>query len=746
MRSIVRTFGLSLLFVLPVYALADDDAFSLGGAEEEQAAPVVTLYNYARLNLGYVSNDNFQFSRYRDLADKGGYASGDLVWDQVNADKTSYWSVNVTNLGLDNQELRANWANSQNLRIRFGYSESPITRNNTGITPFLGTDMLVLPSTWTPIVNTADRDLTQFTRHVDNKVLRKTFNAGIDKLFSSGLRIAADARFEKREGTMLKGMAIYFNAANPQAVMLPTPVDQSTDEFELQAGFTGQRLVVDARISYRRFKDNIDLVTWQNPYANGLGTNVDYPNGIGGYATVPDYDMVSYSVASGYTLNEKVRFTLDAMTSDTKQQNPLVGYTANPLLTVTAALPTDTMYNALKTDMLNVAMLARPLTALTVNMRYRYNERDNKADRYAWQYVRGDGADQPSADFALFNRPLDYQKDTYTIEGKYRLPNRTRIGLSYDFNQINRNYAAVNETREDVYTFTVEPARSAHFKHRMEISASDLGGSTYEWSRSYFLELAVNLINQVPDDQRWTEHPLLRQYQLANQQKIAYKWTTSWFPSDTWMFQGQFSGEDVDFDKSELGLTRVHQFGLNVSAHFNGGDAYNSWAWIGYNNDRRQQMGRDFLGGINKPANRVDPPLPQGSDPSRNYQVQQNDENWSAGLGMQWHISDKWSMKTSYALLWAVTEYKVATYGALDLAGTDFPTTRDKMHNLKTDFDYTVSDHFTLTIEHQYFRFTDNSWQYEGVAIGDVAKVLTTGLVNPNEAINMISLSASYKF
>lgn len=746
MKNLAQVFGLSLVLLMPAYALAEDDAFSLGGEEEQQAQPKVTLYNYARLNLGYVSNDNFQFSQYRDLADKGGFVSGDLAWSKINADKTGSWTVDVTNLGLDNQGLKFAWADSENLRVKAGYSESPITRNNTGITPFLGEDTLVLPSTWTAGVNTSAFDLSQFTRRIDNRVLRKTFDVSVDKLFGSGWRLAADASFEKKEGTMLKGMAIYFNAANPQAVILPAPVDQKSDQFGLKAAYNGNRLVVEANVTYRRFRDNVNLVTWQNPYASGLGVNVDYPNGIGGYAGAPDYNMLAYSIASGYTLSERIRFTLDGMTSTTRQQESLVGYTVNPLLTVTTALPTDTMHGPLNVDMFNAAMLTRPMDRLKVNLRYRFNERKNHGLRYAWQYVRGDGADQPGADFALFNRPLDYEKELYTVDGKYTLANRTRIGLSYDYSKVFRNYASVYRTEEDAYTFTVEPARSQQFQHRMEITFSDLSGSTYEWSRSYFQELAVSLIDQVPDDQRWTEHPLLRQYQLANQQKVGYKWSTSWTPSDVWMFQGQVAGQDVDFDKSELGLTKVHTFGLNLSAHYTGNETYNSWAWLGFNDDRRQQMGRDFLGGINKPANRVDPPLPEGSDPSRNYRVRQDGQSWSAGLGMQWHISDKWSVKTSYALLWAITEYHVTTYGALDLAGTDFPKTRDKMHNLKTEVDYTVSDNVSLALEHQYFRYSDNSWQYDGVAIGDVAKVLTTGLGNPNEAINMITLSASYKF
>lgn len=744
MKSLVQVFGLTILALLPALGLADDGgAFSLGGVVEQ---PKPTLYNYARLNLGYVSHDNFQFSRYRDLTDQGFYGSGDLLWDKINASKTASWTLDIKNLGLHNQTLNFAWRSSNNLRFNVAYSEMPLHRNDTGRTPYTGYSRLVLPATWTAGVDTSNFSLSQVTHPIDNQVLRKTLKVDIDRMFTSGLRLGASASVEKRTGTMLKGVAIYSNAANPQAVVLPAPIDEQTTVVRVRAGYNGRRLVVETRATYTHFDDNIHEVTWQNPYASGLGPNVDYPNGIGGYATPPDYDLMSYSLSSGYMFSEKVRMTLDAMTSETKQKDSLIGYTVNPLLTVTTPPPVDSIDGKLKTNMFNLALLTRPMARMTVNVRYRYNQRDNEEGRYAWQYVRGDGFDQQGPDTALFNRPLDYQRDLYSIEGRYWLPNSTRLGLTYDYTRTDRNYAAVSETKQDTYIFTIAPKRSTHFSHRLEFTVADLAGSTYEWSRSFFEEYAVSLIDQIPDDQRWTEHPLLRQYQLANQEKAALKWTTSWFPNDKWVVQGILSGQAVRFDKSELGLTDVHSIAVNLSAEYTPNNTYNSWVWVGYNRDRRDQMGRDFLGGINKPANQVQPPFVEGSDPSRNFQVQQGDESWSAGVGLNWKISDKWSMKESDTLLWAVTRYDVTTYGAPDLAGNSFPNTDNRMLHLKTQVDYSLSDRWVLTLAHEYFRYTDNSWQYQDVAIGDINKLLTTGLITPNETVNMVTLSTSYKF
>ncbi|MEX2326544.1 MAG: MtrB/PioB family outer membrane beta-barrel protein, partial [Pseudomonadales bacterium] len=548
---------------------------------------------------------------------------------------------------------------------------------------------------------------------------------------------------EEKTGTMLKGMAIYSNAANPQAVLLPAPVDQETLEFEFRGGFSNDRLAVSARLGYTDFS-NDDLVTWQNPYASGLGV-ADYPTGIGGYAPAPDYEMLSLSGSLGYRIGDTMHFTLDGMTSETEQQEALQGYTTRPD-TVTTPLPADALFASLKVNMLATSLRAKPTSRLSLKLNYRFNERENTFARHAWQYVRGYGADQQGPEFAVFNRPLHIQKDTYTVEGKYRFPNRTSLSLIYDYEETQRDVAAVTDTEEDTVTVKVNLPRTAQFSQRFEMSASNLAGSTYEWSESFFQQQAVALINQVPDDQRWTNHPLLRQYHLANQEKISANWNASWFPNESWIVQGNLSTYSVTFDKSELGLTDVLTSNVNVNLHYTGSETYSSWVWADYTADERKQWGRDFRGGVQKPANRIYPPLPQGSDPTRNYEVEQDGNSFSLGFGTKWQVSDHWALDLSYAYLRADEEYDITTLGARDLAGTDFPDTRYVLHNLTTSLEYELQNGLLLSLEHQYFRYTDSSWQYDDFTIGDINKLLGTGQVNPNEAVNMLLLGMSYRF
>lgn len=747
MRSLVKNFSLLALLATSSNAVAQDELFDPFALGSEEMEPEVIYYNYAKLRVGYVSDDNFQFGKYDDFFEDGAWVMGDLFYSSRG--DSSAWSLDVTELGQESQALTLTYDTKGNLGIVLDYSESPIRRNDTGLTPFMGGpfgggENLVLPSTWVAGVNTGDFSMAQITHEISNDVIRKNLGLEISRLFGMGLRLTGNASLEEKSGTMLQGMAIYSNAANPQAVVLPVPVDQETSEFELAAGFSNRSLSLEVRGGFTRFKNDHDLITWENPYASGLGA-ADYPTGVGGFAPAPDYEMVSWGGTLGYRVTDAIYFTLEGMTSATEQQDPLQGYTARP---GAATTPPSRMFldDALTTNLLDTSVSARLLDNFSVKVGYRFNERENEMARYAWQYVRGDSETQLGPEYALFNRPLHLQKDTYTVEGKYRLENRTTLAVVYDYEETQRNFASVTETEEDIVTFKLAPPRNGKLNQRFELSVSNLAGSTYEWSRSFFQEYAVDLINQIPDDQRWTNHPLLRQYHLANREKTTATWTATYFPTETWMWQGTLSSHDVTFDKSELGLTDVLTASANLSVHYLGSETYNAWLWIDYANDERTQTGRDFNGGLQKPANEVNPPLPEGSDPARNFDVEQQGQSAAVGMGMEWQISDKWSIETAYTYLWAEERYEITTFGARDLAGTDLPDSRYEMHNLETTLDFDLNDRFVLSIVHEYFRYTDTSWQYDGLAIGDIDKVLTTGRINPNEAINMLSLTLSYSF
>ena len=746
------------MFVLAMVSLgsagwsyAEEDPFAFTDEEDPFAltdeAPVPDPER-ARLDLsiGYVSSDNFQFSRFQDFTDEGFFLSASGRLQQIDEDEALI--VDILDAGLDTRRLDFSYASRHQWSTRISYSESVNHLNDTGFTPYTagqgtGDQNLVLPSGWTGGINTGDFSGALINREISNGTRRKRLEAQVSQRFGGGLKLTAGFDLEERKGTVLKGMAIYSNAANPQAVMLPAPVDEESSRFSVTADWQSERLAASSTATFLSYDNKFNLVTWQHPYTSGLGTAVDYPAGTGGYVPAPDHDSYSLTLASAYRLADSLLLTVDAMTSETEQQDVLQAYTVNTGLPVTEPLGPITLDQPLETNMLNVQVKGTPFAKASVRFRYRYTERNNSFDELTLLPVPGDGFSQQTG--AIRAQALDLEKDRYTLEGGYRLPDRTRISLKWDFEETFRSHAAVTDTEEDTVTLKVTSRAMDNMTHRLEVAGSELHGSTYQWSRSFFQRVSEDVISRIPDDQRWSNHPLLRQYHLADQDQVNVSWHSTWTPDDRWVVQATASGATTRFERSELGLTDVESRAVNLNAQYTASEDLDTWVWLDWSHNARQQNGRDFGGGINKPANRIFAPLPEGSDPARNYTLEQDTRTRSAGAGIQWRLSGQLELKSHYTLVVSDETIHVSTGGARDLAGTHLPDVEYLLHQLETKLNYQLDNGLAVTLEHRYFRYRTDNWAYD-IATGELDKLLNTGLQNPDEVVNLFALGVSYRF
>jgi MtrB/PioB family decaheme-associated outer membrane protein len=689
------------------------------------------------------SSDSFVFGKYNGLEEDKAYINADINWFESSEQKQ--WQVAAENLGLDGRNIRFTLQTDSLLSVSARYTEVALQENNTGLTPYLGSSYQVLPTTWLPAAMVPGFDNSMIGSELEQESLRKTLAVGLSKRVSDAVKLSASVALVEREGSRLTGASVFFDAANPQTVMLSEPVDHRTLKADISADFSLSKLQLTTTASMVEFSNSEDLISWQNPFVSGLGANVDYPAGIGGLSVEPDYDQQAYSISGSLDLFAGIRLIVSGAESRTEQEDALPAYTVNPLLAVTNPMPATSLDGRLETRHLNLFLLSRPMPRTTLNFKYRYRARENTASRNVWNSVFGDGSDQPPARLSLFNQPLEKESDSYEVEGGYRLQTGQRLNASYRYTETYRNYAAVEDTELDEWTLGLRSARTGPLQHSIKASVDRHAGSTYEWSRSFFQSRTVELINLVPDEQRWSNHPLLRQYHLANHEDFALEWQTIWTPTDAWQLELEASARDVDFDKSELGLRETNQVWAQLSAAY-AMDGTDAWAWVRWESDERLQTGRDFSGGIQKPANRIYAPLPQGSDPSRNYDVTNRTEVMSFGFGLNWQLSEQVSLSTEYSGFTGTEENNVDVFGARDLVGQDMPDVRYRFHKLMTSVDWQVRDNMSVIASYGYFRYEDDNFAWEAVAQGDPLKLLTSRQLNPNEVVNLISIAVNYRF
>ena len=166
------------------------------------------------------------------------------------------------------------------------------------------------------------------------------------------------------------------------------------------------------------------------------------------------------------------------------------------------------------------SLLLNPWRKLRAELFYKLRDRDYDVPRDGYQYVRGDGADQPEAAFTVFNTAHDLRSRTAGIEASYRLPLRSRLSAEYAYEKVERDNAAVDQTEEDRYRLEYRIQPWTGFSARIDLLFADRAADTYQWDQSFFALLDTELINATPDSQRFNNHPDLFQHHLANRERL----------------------------------------------------------------------------------------------------------------------------------------------------------------------------------------------------------------------------------
>ncbi len=165
-------------------------------------------------------------------------------------------------------------------------------------------------------------------------------------------------------------------------------------------------------------------------------------------------------------------------------------------------------------------------------------------------------------------------------------------------------------------------------------------------------------------------------------------------------------------------------------------------AYYSFDQYSAEQRGRAFSGGIEKNAFVSIPPLPQASDPGRDWQAEPDDRVNSLGLNLNWRIrQDLLDLDLDYSFADSQGEQHFTTYGASDLQGIALPDNSSRLHHLNAVTNWYVRRDVTLKFNYQYFRYRESTWANDGVTADTLAKVLGTGASDHNETVNFFGFS-----
>ena len=123
--------------------------------------------------------------------------------------------------------------------------------------------------------------------------------------------------------------------------------------------------------------------------------------------------------------------------------------------------------------------------------------------------------------------PTATPRNTYGVEGSYPLPLKSKLWLTYEYEEIERDNAAVMESDEDRYKLRYRLPILSNLNMRLEALYGDRNADQYDWDQSYYARLDAERINATPDAQRYQNHPLLSQYHLATREQVERSWIST---------------------------------------------------------------------------------------------------------------------------------------------------------------------------------------------------------------------------
>ncbi len=703
-----------------------------------------------RLGLQYVSDDNFTLGRYNGLNRQGWLPVLDInygSWQQhtENGSQPLFWKARLQDGGTDVQEGEVTVGRRNHFRLSASFDQQLQANNDSGRSPFDAKGNL--PANWVPSNITSgmtllDDSLSSFKQKIERDKYAVNYQQQINKQWSMESNIST----EKKDGKQTLGGAFYLNGANPHAAVLPQKINQTTNEFDLAFHYGDEKLHLGLSYLYSDFDNHKNGLQWQNPYDANFGANVDYPNGYGQMSLPPDTEMQQLRLLASYQFTPKLRAYGDASYSRASQDENYLPYTVNPSLVVNTAEPRTNLNGDANTTVANGGILFRPFAKLSLDLNYHYYDRDNDSPRDGYLYPPADSGDQPGSEFTVYNRPYEVTKNRVELKGSYRLPKQTRFSLAYQYENISRHNAATRETDENSLEAALRFRPFNKASGRFSLAYSDRKASTYNWDQSYYAFLDSQLINQTPDNQRYSNHPLLSQYYLSSRERWQAKFNGNYLASERWNLNLDMLWDDKDYDKTTLGLKSEQQFNTTLSANYNPGQQWSLSSYYSFDYYEAKQFGRSFRGGAEKNAFVTAPPYPQASDPERDWSTKPETSSHAIGINVEWTPRpDELDMTLDYSFVDTRVKQHFTTFGADDLSGQSLPDNKTHLHHLKWDANYHFTDILSVSLNYQFYYYEEDDWALDGVAADTVDKVLLTGEKAPDDTLHVIGLSVLYQ-
>ncbi len=564
------------LLLLPAMVWGQDTEILDKKAENGTAGNGAPIHREFTLGAWYLGDNSNRFGQYSGLAEKGGYVLADFLVEkrpEPKSDDTTRWRIQGWRLGQDSRRLEFDYRQQGKQRFKAVFREIPNRRFDDGLTPFRreSTGAWNLPASWQIIPNSST---TGGFINLQENLVRMTVDARRQRLDLSWSRklgdiwsFDVDFRHENKKGERSLGSIFGYNFTNPRGMILPAPVDWTTDMLEAMFSYATPRLQFSAGMYASFFGNDESTLIFQNPFGrqSQWAGGVNYPDSQGLIVLEPDNRYLQFRANGGVNFNSLTRLTANFSWGRMKQDDPFLSYTINPDLAVSIPLPLASLDARVDTLMFNARLSSRLGRRLRLVIRYDYDDRDNRTQRAIFPYVGGDAQNQRSLEEGRINRPYSYTRNKTDALFVFRITRGVRLKAGVEYLDYRRDYQEVEDSNEFVWLAGLSLRGWSMASLSLSYKNSHRDVSAYDGS----VPLVVSSVPDSVDEGDWQNHPLLRKYFLTDRDREEYLLRADLFPNAriNLGFAASYFRDDYDVGFFGLNQAKIQSWTVDGSWH-----------------------------------------------------------------------------------------------------------------------------------------------------------------------------------
>lgn len=741
-------------------------------AEDDMAYhDLVTLESTLELGTLFTSTNDFKFGDYTGLRQQGFSVLGNADIRRrsaYDAERPYYLRLRGLNLGLESRRVDALFEMPGRFGLFFLLDEIPKYQTDDAASPYLGTgsNTLTLPPGWVPGINPPPLTRLQTSLHslsVDHK--RRTLGGGASIVLMDGLSFDASYKRQTKKGEKLTAGVFGNNGGDPRSIIIPERLDYVTHQIDSHLSYATDQFQVQLQYYGSGFENDEPWLRWQNPYldddpppanASTWDPAAEYP-AFGQKGTPPDNWFHQGVFSAGVNLPMNSRLMLNTAFGWGRQHDDFLPYTIIPNFSVppTRGLPRDDLDGRIRTGMANVRFVSNPLPKLGVVLAYRWDERDNDTpvDTY-FRVLNDTGTDEvgdPDQDPAnrLINRPYGWDKHHADFDLSYQILPRTKLTLSYDWEQMERTHQEVERMSEHTagWKLVSQPHRRVRVGARFQYGQRNEHG--YNCVRPLVETEPPDLLTDAgcTPSQEFENHPDLRKFNQADRRRTtAHLWSNFALRDDlAFGISSRYTHDDY-FD-SELGLTDFRSFSPGFDLSYTPTDRVRFNVFYQYEETRSKMDSVEWVS-FGGPA-ATDP-----FNPANGWSNRDKDIIHTAGAGLEVvAIPERLTLNLDYLFARSREIYDVSPNAGNPSGGTlfPFPDATTQLHDISVRSELQLTRNLSLRLGYLFEHYRSRDWAYDRVCpacldFSASSAVIATGEQPPEYDVHVGSVSVILSF